>query len=82
MRAGPPDALDRMVATAYGTMAVQMLAEGTAGVMMALREGRYATVPVDTCISGTKRVDVAQLYDRDGYKPTIAQVDQMPMFLY
>jgi len=82
MRAGPPDALDRMVATAYGTMAVQMLADGKSGLMMALHSGRYATVPVDTCVSGTKRVDVAQLYDSTAYLPAIKTIYDTPMFLY
>lgn len=82
MRAGPPDALDRMVATAYGAMAVQMLADGKSGLMMALHNGRYATVPVDTCISGTKRVDVAQLYDAAAYRPAIKTIFDTPMFLY
>ncbi|MDH3738100.1 MAG: ATP-dependent 6-phosphofructokinase, partial [Alphaproteobacteria bacterium] len=52
MRAGPPDALDRLVATSFGTMAVQALADGKSGLMMALEGGRYRTVPVDTCITG------------------------------
>jgi len=78
----PPDALDRMVATAYGAMAVQMLADGKSGLMMALHNGRYATVPVDTCINGTKRVDVAQLYDATAYRPAIKTIFDTPMFLY
>ncbi len=82
MRAGPPDALDRMVATAYGTMAVQMLADGQSGLMMALHSGRYAAVPVDICVSGTKRVDVAQLYDAAAYRPTVKRILDTPMFLY
>ena len=50
MRAGPPVALDRMVAAAYGTMAVQALEAGESGLMTALRDGTYVTVPADTCI--------------------------------
>ncbi len=82
MRAGQPVALDRMVASAFGTMAVQQLAAGKSGLMMALRDGRYQTVPVDTCIQGEKRVDVAQLYDVNAYQPIIRSVHDKPMFLY
>lgn len=82
MRAGPPDSLDRMVASAYGTMAVQRLADKAAGEMMALIDGNYETVPVDTCIKGTKRVDVAALYDPTTYRPRLARVKGKPMFLY
>ncbi len=82
MRAGPPVALDRMVASAFGTMGVQCLEAGRSGLMMALRDGNYETVPIDTCIKGEKRVDVAELYDPDTYRPLIRKVQGKPMYLY
>jgi 6-phosphofructokinase 1 len=82
MRAGPAVALDRMVASAFGTMAVQSLEAGETGLMMALRDGNYETVPVDTCIQGQKRVDVEELYDSDAYRPIIRNVRGKPMYLY
>jgi 6-phosphofructokinase 1 len=82
MRAGPPDALDQMVARNYGAMAVQCLVEGKRGLMMAIQGGRYTTVPVETCIQGTRRVDVPALYDTEAYRPRIAQIAAKPMFLY
>ena len=82
MRAGPAVALDRMVASAFGTMAVQSLEVGEAGLMMALRDGNYETVPVETCIQGEKRVDVEELYDSEAYRPIIRNVRGKPMYLY
>lgn len=82
MRAGAPDALDRMVAMAYGRMAVQLLKEGERGLMMALLDGNYTTVPIETCIQGIKRVDVDELYDLAAYRPIIRQICDKPMFLY
>ena len=82
MRAGAPVALDRMVAFAFGTMAVQKLEAGETGLMMALRDGNYGSVPVDTCIQGEKRVDVPQLYDTEEYRPIIREVHGKPMYLY
>ena len=82
MRSGTPDSLDRMVATSYGNMAVQLLAQGKSGLMTAIRDGNYTTVPADTPTLGKKRVDVGALYDADGYRPRIATVEGMPMFLY
>lgn len=82
MRSGPAVALDRMVASAFGTMAVQSLEAGETGLMMALRDGRYQTVPVDTCVQGEKRVDVEELYDTDAYRPIIRSVRGKPMYLY
>jgi 6-phosphofructokinase 1 len=82
MRAGGPDALDRMVAKSYGMMAIQLLSEGQHGLMMALRDGKYTTVPADTCLRGQKRVDIDAFYDVETYRPRIARVCEKPMFLY
>ncbi|MES2293657.1 MAG: ATP-dependent 6-phosphofructokinase [Pseudomonadota bacterium] len=82
MRGGPPDALDQMVARNYGTMVVQLLAEGKRGLMTAIQGGRYTTVPVDSCVQGVRRVDVPAFYDTEAYRPRIAQIAAKPMFLY
>lgn len=82
MRAGSPDSLDRMVALSYGNLAVQQLARGHTGVMVALQNGIYTTVPIDTCISGLKRVDVDELYDTDQYRAQVNHLLGKPMFLY
>ena len=81
MRSGAPDSLDRMVATCYGHLAVQLIKQGETGRMVALNEGRYTSVPVDTIVSGKKRVDVDKFYDVDLYRPKIKQYIGMPMFL-
>ncbi|MDP7546680.1 MAG: ATP-dependent 6-phosphofructokinase [Alphaproteobacteria bacterium] len=82
MRAGPPDSLDRMVATIFANLAMQQLEAGQSGVMMALRDGNYTTVPVNTCVQGEKRVDVEQLYDPSAYRPSVRYALDKPMFLY
>jgi 6-phosphofructokinase 1 len=81
MRSGAPDSLDRMVATCYGHLAVQLIKQGETGRMVALNEGRYTSVPVDTIVKGKKRVDVDKFYDVDLYRPKIKQYVGMPMFL-
>ncbi len=82
MRAGAPDALDRMVAMSYGNLAVQQLEKGASGRMLALRDGCYTTVPAEMCIQGVKRVDVAELYDSENYRPNVSHLLGKPMFLY
>ncbi len=82
MRSGAPDALDRMVGFAFGGMAVQKIEAGETGRMLALRGGNYCHVPIDTLLGGTKTVDVAALYDPQRYRPKLAHVEGMPMFLY
>ena len=80
MRAGPPDSLDRMAAVTYGHLAVQHILRGDNGLMMALRGGKYTTVPIDTCISGEKRVNVAAYYDTERYRPRMSNLLGKPMF--
>ncbi|MEI6558076.1 MAG: 6-phosphofructokinase [Rhodospirillaceae bacterium] len=82
MRAGAPDSLDRMVANSFANVAVRQLELGRAGVMAALCNGVYTTVPADSCVSGQKRVDVGALYDPDNYRPRIRDPLGKPMFMY
>ncbi|NOX61542.1 MAG: phosphofructokinase [Chloroflexi bacterium] len=82
MRSGAPDALDRIVAANYGTLAVDLATRGITGRMVALREGRYTHVAADYTTRGVKRVDVDEFYDIDEYKPKVAHVQGKPMFLY
>ncbi|MFN8503301.1 6-phosphofructokinase [Kouleothrix sp.] len=82
MRAGAPDSLDRMVAISYANLAVDQLLQGHSGRMVALQNGQYTTVPVDTCTQGLKRVDVNELYDTEAYRPKVRHVLAKPMFLY
>ena len=82
MRAGPPDSLDRMVAVSFGALAVQQIERGAFGVMMALKGGRYATVPLAEVGRPRKQVDVAELFDAEAYRPKIHHLMDKPMFLY
>ena len=52
------------------------------GRMVALQNGQYTTVPVDTCTQGLKRVDIEELYDSEQYRPKVRHVLGKPMFLY
>ena len=82
MRAGEPDAMDRMAGLAFGALAVQLLQQGEQGRMVALRHGNYTHVPADALLSGEKLVDVDALYDPDRYRARLLKVEGMPMFLY
>lgn len=82
MRAGEPDAMDRMVGFAFGALAVQLLQRGEKGRMVALRDGNYCHVPIGTLLGGEKSVDVNGLYDASAYRARLMRVEGMPMFLY
>lgn len=82
MRSGAPDSLDRMVALSYANLATDLISQGRSGRMVALRDGKYTHIPLSTVISGIKRVDVDELYDRENYRPKVADMLGKPMFLY
>jgi 6-phosphofructokinase 1 len=82
MRAGLPDSLDRMVAVSFGALAVQQIERRAFGVMLALKGGRYATVPLDEVGRQRKQVDLAELFDAEAYRPKIHHLMDKPMFLY
>jgi 6-phosphofructokinase 1 len=82
MRAGEPDAMDRMVGLAFGALAVQLLARNEHARMVALKDGNYCHVPIGTLEESEKLVDVSGLYDPSTYRAKLMRVEGMPMFLY
>jgi ATP-dependent phosphofructokinase / diphosphate-dependent phosphofructokinase len=82
MRSGAPDSLDQLVANNYGSLAADLVRRGETGKMVAVVDGRYAAVPVEVGGTAKKRVDVANFYDERRYRPNIANVLGVPMFLH
>lgn len=82
MRSGAPDPLDRMVAISYGNLALELVLRGDSGMMVALRNGIYTELPVETVGEAVKRVDVGELYDVQQYRPKVRHPMGKPMFLY
>jgi 6-phosphofructokinase 1 len=81
MRSGAPDSLDLMVAANYAQMAMSLVEQGRFGRMVALQRGLYTDINMSTLMQGVKRVNVAELYDVDQYRPKVRHVFGMPMFL-
>jgi 6-phosphofructokinase 1 len=81
MRSGVPDSLDLMVAANYAQMAMGLVERGESGRLVCLQRGVYSDVPISTLSQGVKRVNVAELYDTDNYRPKVRHVFGMPMFL-
>ena len=82
IRSGPADTLDRMVASSYGVLALEQLAAGVSGTLVALQGGTYTTVPLDVVAGGMRPVDVAALYDAENYRPRVGEIAGKPMFMY
>jgi 6-phosphofructokinase 1 len=81
MRSGPPDSLDRLVASNFANLAADLILGDKSGRLVAIHGGRYATEPIETVGEGTKRVDVEKFYDTEQYRANIAGVMGLPMFL-
>ncbi len=82
MRSGAPDSLDQLVANNFGGLAADLLRRGQTGKMVAVVDGRYTSVPVEVGGEMKKRVDVDRFYDAAAYRPKVADVMGMPMFLH
>jgi 6-phosphofructokinase 1 len=82
MRSGAPDSLDQLVANNYGSLAADLMRRGDTGKMVAVVDGRYTAVRIEVGSSGRKRVDVDRFYDVSNYRPKVADVMGMPMFLH
>ena len=82
MRSGAPDSLDQLVANNYGSLAADLLRHSDAGKMVAVVDGRYTAVPIEVGGAAKKRVDVERFYDIENYRPKVADVLGMPMFLH
>jgi phosphofructokinase-like protein len=57
-RGGPPSAYDRMLATRFGSFAVELLKEGQFGVMTALRSPEIVAVPLECVVGRTRTVPI------------------------
>ena len=81
MRSGPPDSLDRLVASNFANLAADLVLANQAGRLVAVQGGLYTTTPIETLGEGTKRVDVQRFYDTGQYRANIVGVMGLPMFL-
>jgi 6-phosphofructokinase len=69
LRSGQPDALDQIVASTFANVAMDLVADGTFGRMMAIQDGKYAHTDLPAAGSTARRVDVAALYNEDRFRP-------------
>ena len=69
LRSGDPDALDQMVAITFANVAVDLLASGEFGRMVAIRDGKYAHAPLPERSHGARTLDVATMYNVERFRP-------------
>lgn len=81
LRSGAPDFVDRMVATTFAGMAVDLIEKGESGKMMAINHGCYAAVEIPDPALGPRRLDVEKMYNTERYRPSYTSKIGLPIFL-
>jgi ATP-dependent phosphofructokinase / diphosphate-dependent phosphofructokinase len=69
LRSGEPDALDAMVATTFANVAMDLIRDGVTGRMMAIRDGKYAHTELPAAGTKARRVDLADMYNEERFRP-------------
>ena len=69
LRSGQPDALDQIVATTFANVAMDLVADGVTGRMVAVQEGKYAHTHLPDPALGPRKVDVATMYNEARFRP-------------
>ncbi len=81
VRSGDPDALDSIVPMAFGNLALDLVEQGKSGLLVAVRKGVYASVPVDAVVGEKKVVDLEHFYEPDRLRPKYTTFAGKPLFI-
>jgi len=81
LRSGAPDFVDKLIASTFGTMALEAVLAGQSGLMAALVNGCYAMAQIPDASLGPRKVDVATMYNTERYRPNYANKTGLPIFL-
>jgi 6-phosphofructokinase 1 len=80
LRSGDADALDKSVASTFGWLAVDLLAQGITGRMVCVQDGRYAHTVLPDPAKGARTVDVKAHYDTERFRPNFSGFLGKPIF--
>jgi 6-phosphofructokinase len=69
LRSGEPDSLDSMVAMTFANVAMDLVRDGVTGRMVAIQDGKYAHTTLPAAGLGPRKVDVADMYDVERFRP-------------
>ena len=81
LRGGEPDFVDKMVATTFGNMALDALAEGKSGFMTAIVKGCFTLSEIPDPKLGPRKVDLGEAYCTERYRPKFTGKLGLPIFL-
>jgi 6-phosphofructokinase 1 len=81
LRSGSPDFVDKLVATTFGSMAMDALFAGKSGLMAAIEHGCYTMASIPDPALGPLRVDLNTMYDAKHFRPNYENKLGLPVFL-
>lgn len=81
LRSGEPDALDKLVAKNFGTLAIQLIEQKSFGKMTSIIDGNYEVTGNDCVLMEQPGLIVENLYDIKNYRPDIKNILGRPMYL-
>jgi ATP-dependent phosphofructokinase / diphosphate-dependent phosphofructokinase len=81
LRSGAPDFVDKLIASTFGTMALEAVLANQSGLMAALVNGCYTMAEIPDAGLGPRKVDIATMYNTDRYRPNYANKTGLPIFL-
>ena len=81
LRSGDPDAVDSMVGITFANVAMNLIADGISGRMVAIRGGKYSHSPLPDPNQGPRSVDIPTMYNTDRYRPIYTDRMGLPLLL-
>ena len=69
LRSGEPDSIDSLVATTFANVAMDLVADGVTGQMVAIQDGKYAHTHLPDPALGPRKVDVDTMYNEVRFRP-------------
>jgi 6-phosphofructokinase len=81
LRSGAPDFVDKLIASTFGTMALEAVLDNQSGLMAALVNGCYTMSPIPDPGHGPRHVEIETMYNTERYRPNYANKTGLPIFL-
>ncbi|WP_066627221.1 6-phosphofructokinase [Labilibacter marinus] len=84
VRSGQPDALDSIIPTTYGNMALDLIKKGDSGKMVCIKDGKFDAVSIEAVQKdhkgeSIKKVNIEKFYDTNRYRPIFNDIMGQPM---
>jgi 6-phosphofructokinase 1 len=81
LRSGEPDFLDKMIATTFANMAFELIASGSTGRMVGIRNGCYTDSEIPDPALGPRKVDSGSMYNVERFRPNYGAKKGLPIFM-